>query len=522
SVFLYRRLFAVYSNGILENPASPLAFFTLFSLSLLAIQRGYDRFIPEALITGGTLIIFSLALSGAALRTFYFLVILLLFASLFCRRRQVILLAGSYLAGMLLCSLLLPGSLPLAEIILGPGVFNLLAGMIIGIALWYREKVEQIRRTRLTESEERYRIISEMMSDYAYALRVLPDNTFQMEWVTDSFTPITGMKMTGPGIPTTQAIVQQGGHPEDALRAWEDLQKTARGEETSGEYRILRHDGSVRWLYIHRRPVRDASERVTRIYGMVKDITPRRQAEAQNLELALKQERLNFIGRFVTATSQEFRTSLASIEVSRYIIQRKMSANDLPRVQHHLHQIRDYVVRLTQQIDNFHTVTALTGLKTEPRQVNQELLHVLSGYHDKAHSEQVDFVFAPDDRLPPVSLNPMEFSTAVKALLDNAFNNTPAGGRITVSTGQQEHYAIVRVQDTGRGISAEHLPYIFDFFYRADPARALQTGGIGLGLSLVQMIMQAHGGTVQVETQPGGGSTFTLLFPLPPAPAAGD
>ena len=72
----------------------------------------------------------------------------------------------------------------------------------------------------------------------------------------------------------------------------------------------------------------------------------------------------------------------------------------------------------------------------------------------------------------------------------------------------------VSVHDTGTGIAPEHLPYVFDRFYRADKSRARQTGGAGLGLAIVKQLVIAHGGTISVASAPGQGSTFTFTLPV--------
>jgi two-component system heavy metal sensor histidine kinase CusS len=107
------------------------------------------------------------------------------------------------------------------------------------------------------------------------------------------------------------------------------------------------------------------------------------------------------------------------------------------------------------------------------------------------------------------------FRRALSNLLDNSLRHTPAHGRISVSISKLEQDgAEVRVEDTGCGIAAEHLPKVFDRFYRVDPAR--HQPGTGLGLSLVKSIMELHGGIVSLHSTPGKGTTFILRFPAPP------
>lgn len=118
--------------------------------------------------------------------------------------------------------------------------------------------------------------------------------------------------------------------------------------------------------------------------------------------------------------------------------------------------------------------------------------------------------------------DPVLFRQAVSNLLSNALNHTPRGGRVQAEVNERNDHGLdVSVSDTGTGISAEHLPHIFDRLYRADPSRSQYPDGSGLGLAIVKSIMTLHGGSVAVESQAGQGSRFTLFFPTPPdkAPA---
>ena len=105
----------------------------------------------------------------------------------------------------------------------------------------------------------------------------------------------------------------------------------------------------------------------------------------------------------------------------------------------------------------------------------------------------------------------MLFERAVNNLVENAVRHTAAGGSIEITVANRDASSEVSVKDNGSGIAAEHLPRVFDRFYRADPARSSE--GVGLGLSLVKSIMDLHGGSPRIESEPGRGTTVTLSFP---------
>ena len=99
-------------------------------------------------------------------------------------------------------------------------------------------------------------------------------------------------------------------------------------------------------------------------------------------------------------------------------------------------------------------------------------------------------------------------------LMSNAVKYTPDGGRITLGLKRERNQCVLSVTDTGKGISAEELPRIFDRFYRCDETRQSQTSGHGLGLSIARIIVTAHGGKLKVRSKVGAGTTFSVLLPL--------
>jgi len=99
-------------------------------------------------------------------------------------------------------------------------------------------------------------------------------------------------------------------------------------------------------------------------------------------------------------------------------------------------------------------------------------------------------------------------------VLDNAIKYTPAGGHVLVSVSRQDGQARVDVRDTGIGVQPEVLPHIFERFYRGDPARSSGREGAGLGLSLAKWVVDRHSGRIDVQSEPGRGSTFTIWLPI--------
>lgn len=118
-----------------------------------------------------------------------------------------------------------------------------------------------------------------------------------------------------------------------------------------------------------------------------------------------------------------------------------------------------------------------------------------------------------DPRLK-VNCNPLMLEQAVANLLGNAIKYSPAGRRIILSAERSAEQIVITVEDFGCGIPNEHLPRLFERFYRVDPARSRALGGTGLGLAIVKHIAQIHGGSVEAQSSVGEGSTFSIILPI--------
>lgn len=117
--------------------------------------------------------------------------------------------------------------------------------------------------------------------------------------------------------------------------------------------------------------------------------------------------------------------------------------------------------------------------------------------------------------LPAMTADPERIAQVLAGLLSNALRHTPAGGHVTVGTSPAGADVAITVTDTGDGIAAEHLPRVFDRFYRADTARDRAHGGSGIGLTIARALVTSHGGTITAASDgPGTGARFTVTLPV--------
>ena len=142
------------------------------------------------------------------------------------------------------------------------------------------------------------------------------------------------------------------------------------------------------------------------------------------------------------------------------------------------------------------------------------LEHVARGFRPEAEARGIQVVTDLRQRPLPVRMDPDRMRRVLDNLVSNALRHTPRGGRITLRAYPRNGHLVLEVEDTGKGIPPEHLPYIFERFYRVDAARSEGGKSSGLGLAIVKALVEAHGGQVSVESQVGRGTRFRLTLPL--------
>lgn len=216
--------------------------------------------------------------------------------------------------------------------------------------------------------------------------------------------------------------------------------------------------------------------------------------------------------RFLADVSHELRTPLTVIKGEVGLMR---LTNELD--EESLHSIEKEVDRLSRLVgDLLLLAQAESGqlpLELKPVELDTILLEVIQQMQVLASGkvnlrlEEIDqvMVIGDRDRLKQVILN----------LVSNAVNYTPAGGEVRLWLAKIDSWTCLKVEDTGPGIPPEDLPYIFDRFYRGDPSRKrTESSGFGLGLSIAKWIVDRHGGHIEVESQVGKGTRFSVWLPL--------
>ena len=219
--------------------------------------------------------------------------------------------------------------------------------------------------------------------------------------------------------------------------------------------------------------------------------------------------------RLIGDVAHELRTPLAVIQGSM----EGLVDGKLPAKMETFEQVRAETLRLSRLVDDLQELSRVeagayelkpgeinfsTVLASVVKRLKQEILLSKVELRTELEDEPI-LVLADEGRLLQILTN----------LLDNALQHTPEKGTVTISAKQSGHTATISVKDTGLGIPAEHMPFIFDRFYRADKARSRKKGGSGVGLTIAKHLVEAQGGRIWAESAgENKGSEFTFTLPL--------
>ncbi|MFW5748485.1 MAG: PAS domain-containing sensor histidine kinase [Chloroflexota bacterium] len=298
---------------------------------------------------------------------------------------------------------------------------------------------------------------------------------------------------------------------EYAVGVIADFQRALRGQQVTWfgepvEYMIRHADGSRRVVLAVTFPVDTNEGRM--IGSIIRDITHRKRAQQREFDISLEKERVQLLSTFIQNAAHEFRTPLATINTSAYLMAR---LDDPAERSEKAELIRSQIHRTNNLVDMMLKITYLETIT--PALTRLQVAEVLREFCEQSDTIQgyATIRCQIDSELPDIKGDRLMLREALEPLIENARRYSPPGSTIALRAQTRDRYVVIAIEDQGPGIQPEVLPYIFDMFWRDDEARS--TPGLGLGLPLARKIVQLHGGDIEVISELDKGCTFCVLLP---------
>jgi two-component system cell cycle sensor histidine kinase/response regulator CckA len=379
---------------------------------------------------------------------------------------------------------------------------------------WQMLRGRKQARMALRESEERFRQLAESIQD-VFWLTDLGKN--QILYVSPGYQTIWGRSCNElylyPGT-WIEAV-----HPEDRERILQAATTKQMNGDYDEEYRIVRPDGSVRWIRDRAYPVANTAGEIDRVAGVARDITEQKELEAR----CLRAQRMESIGTLASGVAHDLNNILAPIMMSIPLLRNEMSAERRERIIAAIEKSVERGAEIVKQV-----LTFSRGARTEkgPLQVG-DLIKEVTSFLRETFPRQIAIETSLTPDLWPVIGDATQLHQVLLNLCVNARDAMPDGGRLSLKATNLDldanlaimlpeatpgRHVLLEVSDTGAGMAPGLVQRIFEPFFTTKSG----TQGTGLGLSMVNGITKSHGGFLKVVTHPGKGSTFQVYLPAAP------
>ncbi len=279
-------------------------------------------------------------------------------------------------------------------------------------------------------------------------------------------------------------------------------QTGAEGKPVAGDIKLYRN--TERILHTHLTPLQNDGDKSDGILMVFHDVTRLRHLENMRRE-------------FVANVSHELKTPLTAIkgfvETLRYGDRSDAAENDrfLGIIEKHVNRLEAIIGDL-MNLSQVEQKSRTQKIDLSPDEILPVAETALQLCRAKANEKNIRLTLQCDPAIR-AEINPLFLEQALVNLLDNAVKYSPEKSVVAVEISENATEVVIAVADEGIGISREHLPRLFERFYRVDKARSRKLGGTGLGLSIVKHIVQSHKGRISVESTPGKGSVFIIRLP---------
>ncbi|MEA5596575.1 PAS domain-containing protein [Rivularia sp. UHCC 0363] len=379
----------------------------------------------------------------------------------------------------------------------------------------------------LRKSEERYRFLSEAVPQIVWSC----NSEGEWEYISQRWFEYTGEPI--------QEAKNFGWlkflHPDDVepvTKIWQ--QSLSSGDHYEAEMRYRRSDGVYRWFLVRALPMKDEQGKVVKWFGTNTDIHELKQLEDIRRELLEREQNARNQAEaanrakddFVAMVSHDLRSPLnAILGWAKLLRTRNLDEAATTRALETIERNAKSQAKLLE--DLLDTSRILQGtIQLDITQINlgETIKTAVENAYPVANVKSISIESIVDDSRTLIQGDTNRLQQVLGNLLSNAIKFTPAGGRIEVSLSVEReqdserdealpNYALITVSDTGIGINAEFLPYVFERYRQAEGTR--RKGGLGLGLAITRHIVQLHGGTVEVSSRgEGQGCSFTIKLPI--------
>jgi len=380
---------------------------------------------------------------------------------------------------------------------------------------------QKMVETALRDSEERYRQLTELLTDYAFSIRVDDDGRLYREWLVGDFEAINGYSITPVGYFDTPELRRS---PNDDLkRVLPHIQRTLQGEATVDEYEIINQkDNKPRWIRVTRQPIWNPDHtRVIRYIGAVKEITVEKEAEFMNREAAELRQALDYEkglhelrSRFVAMVTHEFRNPLAAIQSSTYILQKYNDRISDESRQEKFDRIYGQIDRLTNLLEDLLKAGELEHhvLRFSSEEIDiVALMNELYIEYQDSIGRDHHLVLESDHDTILMNGDSYLLQQTLGNIISNAIKYSPINSDVVCRITEEEQQVVIQVIDHGVGIPEKEYDELFKAFYRA--SNVSTQPGTGLGLLIAQQAIELHRGTITFTSTMGKGTTFTITLP---------
>ena len=374
-----------------------------------------------------------------------------------------------------------------------------------------RKHIEQ----ELRLSEERYRLVSSVISDYTFSNIQNEMGEIVLTWVAGAFEQISGYNF--------EEFNARGGwvstiHPDDLEQDAHDMEMLRNNQQIISELRTIHKDGTIRWVKSYAHPVWDeAKNQLIGIYGAVQDVTDRKRIEQEREELIRDLEAKNQeLEQFTYTVSHDLKAPIITIKGFLGFLGADALAGDKKRLEADIQRINDAADKMNELLTDLLELSRIGRKMNAPEMISFESLvnEVIETTHGRLQAGGV--IVIVKGPFPNIYGDRRRLLEVVQNLMDNSAKFMGDQSSPQIEIGQdgraEDGYATFFVRDNGIGIAPEFHERIFGLFNRLNP----KIEGTGIGLALVKRIVEFHGGRVWIQSEAGSGATF--YFTLPDAP----